>query len=110
MLTEKLLKDNNIKYETQKRFDWLGHQSLDFYLPDYNIAIEYQGEQHFGTGGWCDEVGYKKIRQRDILKYNTCKENGIDILYFTKEKNIPTEYIGELYTNEEDLINKIKFN
>lgn len=27
-----------------------GQQTLDFYLPDYNIAIEYQGEQHFLKG------------------------------------------------------------
>ena len=41
------LEGNDIKFEYQKRFDWLGKQSLDFYLPDYRIAIECQGSQHF---------------------------------------------------------------
>ena len=41
------LKENNIEFETQKRFKWLGGKSLDFYLPKYNIAIECQGLQHF---------------------------------------------------------------
>lgn len=108
LLTEKLLKDNNINYESQKRFNWLNKQSLDFFLPEYNIAIEYQGEQHFGIGGWIDEDGFKIISQRDKAKYNLCKENDIHLLYFTKEKNAPEEYIGEIYTNEKDLINRIK--
>ena len=34
-----ILKSKNIVFEQQKRFDWLGRQSLDFYLPEYNIAI-----------------------------------------------------------------------
>lgn len=28
---------------SQKRFDWLGNQSLDIYIPSKNVAIEYQG-------------------------------------------------------------------
>jgi hypothetical protein len=42
---------NNVVFESQKTFDGLvGIKSrslkYDFYLPDYNILIEYQGEQH----------------------------------------------------------------
>lgn len=42
----------NIKYEQQKTFDDLNKSkkgqslSYDFYLPEYNLLIEYQGEQH----------------------------------------------------------------
>lgn len=42
--------ENKIKFETEKTFEWLkneGQLRLDFYLPDYNIAIECQCEQHF---------------------------------------------------------------
>ena len=45
--TREFLTKQNINFEFQKHFDWLGRQSLDFYLPDYNIAIECQGSQHF---------------------------------------------------------------
>ena len=50
--TRQLLTEYNIKFEEQKQFDWLifkkrGRMKLDFYLPDYNTAIECQGEQHF---------------------------------------------------------------
>lgn len=108
-LISNLLQENNISYIYQKRFpEWLGLQSLDFYLPEYNIAIEYQGIQHFKLGGWNinDEV-LENIIRRDKIKYKLCKENNIHLLYFTKEKNIPENYIGEIYTNEKDLINRI---
>lgn len=105
-----LLQKNNIPFIFQKRFpEWLGQQSLDFYLPEHNIAIEYQGKQHFHMGGWIDnDETLQKTIQRDINKYNLCKQNNIDILYFTNEKNIPEEYIGELLTNEEDLLKRIQ--
>ena len=32
---------NEVEY--QKQFDWLGRQSLDFYIPSLQLAIEYDG-------------------------------------------------------------------
>lgn len=37
-----LFDTNNIDYEYQKRFKWLGKQSLDFYLDSLKIGIECQ--------------------------------------------------------------------
>lgn len=83
------LDEYNIKYERQKRFDWLGRQSLDFYLPDFNIAIECQGEQHFKPikhfGG---EERFKKVIERDNKKLKLCNENNIDIFYINYNNNI----------------------
>lgn len=44
------LTQKNVNFKWQVRndcFEWLNKQSLDFYLPQYNIIIECQGEQHF---------------------------------------------------------------
>ena len=80
----RFLKKSNINYEYQKRFFWLGLQSLDFYLPDYNIAIECQGRQHFESvdvfGG---DKGLSDNKKRDITKLNKCCDKGIKILYIT---------------------------
>ena len=83
----------NIIFETQKRFDWLGKQSLDFYLPQYNIAIECQGEQHFHqvyfngkTEGVEERNLFKNIKKRDKEKFEKCKMNNINILYFIDNK------------------------
>lgn len=79
----------NIKYERQKRFKWLGLQSLDFYLPDYNIAIECQGEQHFKPikhfGG---EHNFIKTQERDKIKYDLCMNNDIILLYINYNNKV----------------------
>lgn len=107
---ENLLIENNIKFETQKKFkEWLGEQRLDFYLPDYNVAIECQGKQHFepvdfaGNGKeWANE-NYEKIKILDEKKFELCKNNGIIIYYYSSKDY---EY-KNLYVDKEKLIEKI---
>ena len=87
-LVERKLISENIKFETHKFFKWLkmdGPQHLDFYLPDHNIAIECQGEQHYTKN---TEYGkeFEKTRKRDENKYNLLKKNSIKLLYYTKKK------------------------
>ena len=105
---ENELIENSIKYihiANRDNFSWLGRQSLDFYLPDYNIAIECQGIQHYEP---VDQYGgNKRLEQQiesDSRKLKLCSENGIKILYFTKYK-IEGENIVK---NKKELINKIK--
>ena len=110
---EKFLIKNRINFETQKKFPWLGRQSLDFYLPDYNIAIECQGKQHFGYGGWKKDYDFDKIYTLDEKKYNICKENNIIICYLVGKENrsyikdniVYKEYI---FTDLNDIFNFIK--
>ena len=92
--TEEILLDNGIKYETQKHFKWLGRQSLDFYLPEYNIAIECQGEQHFkpidfaGKGIKFAENLLKKNIERDKNKLRLCENNKIKLFYVNYNENV----------------------
>lgn len=62
-------------------------QSLDFYLPEYNIAIECQGVQHFepreAFGG---EENFKLTQERDLRKKQLCQENGVKLIYFLDKK------------------------
>ena len=88
------LKTNNIAFEQQKHFDWLGLQSLDFYLPDYNIAIECQGEQHFkpvdfaGKGvEWAEKI-FKNNIIRDKNKLKLCDTHNIKLNYVNFYDNI----------------------
>ena len=74
---------NGIKFEIQKKFEWLGKMSLDFYLTEYNLAIECQGKQHFGLGGWKYDYDFDKQRDRDFLKKRLCDENGIKLVYYS---------------------------
>ena len=95
------LDDVGITYECQKRFDWLGLQSLDFYLPDYNVGVECQGEQHFfpvdfagkGVEWACKQ--FDKLISRDKRKKALCEEHGIKLLYFGKTPNYDA-FLGEV--------------
>ena len=93
----------SINYIHKKTFDWLGQQHLDFYLPEYNAAIECQGIQHFEVvdffGG---EKGLEKRIERDKKKKILCEKNNIFLLYYST-----FEYDG-VYTNKDLLINEIK--
>ena len=67
--------------EYQFRPDWLGHQSLDIFVPDLNIGIEYQGAQHYIPitlfGG---EDGLKERIKLDRQKKRICEDHGIVVI------------------------------
>ena len=103
-----ILSENNIGFEEQKKFEWLGKQSLDFYLPDYHIAIECQGIQHFKPnehfGG---DDGFNNTTERDKHKKELCEENNIAIIYYA---NYSYDFPYEVVTDNEILIEKITNN
>lgn len=102
------LEQNNINYIKEKRFQWLGLQRLDFYLPDYNIAIECQGRQHF------EEIpAYSRNRslldtiKMDQKKLEKCINNNLQLLYYSEDEH--NEFLGnKIYHNTQELINYIK--
>ena len=69
--------------------DWLGLQSLDIFIPSLQIAIEYQGEQHYHPveifGG---ESAYKKLIIRDARKAELCKSHNIKLIYWKYDEVI----------------------
>ena len=88
----KYLENNKIQFETQKTFNGLKYkQSLyyDFYLSDYNICIEFDGEQHFTKYRFEKDDKKLKIRQlRDQIKNNFCKNNDIKLIRIKYNENI----------------------
>jgi very-short-patch-repair endonuclease len=75
------LKQNNIKFEQQKNFKKLGKYEFDFYLPEQNILIEYDGKQHFEPVkifGGKDE--FIKTIYRDNVKDKFAEENDIKLI------------------------------
>lgn len=108
----KILKENFENVEYQKKFPWLKNKkqmSLDFFLPDYNTAIEYQGRQHF-----CESTRFKSDHEntveRDLLKIKLCKENGVKIYHLTFEnKYIPKDFsVYQIFIDINELITAIK--
>lgn len=84
-LVRKYLKDCHIKFKRQKTFNDLidkQHLSYDFYLPDYNVLIEYQGGQHYYPVEWLGgNKRFKKQLRHDAMKYQYAKNNGYLLIY-----------------------------
>lgn len=85
---KKFLDNKNIKYEQQKSFSeclYKGKLKFDFYLPEHNTVIEFQGRQHFEAVNYFGgEEGFKLIQERDKVKKDYCATNGITMLELTE--------------------------
>lgn len=105
----RFLRSQKIKFVAQKTFDWLISSRalrLDFFLPDYGVAIECQGGQHFTAidffGG---EEGFQNTTDRDLLKKQLCEEHGIRVLYYSDLQIIYPYFVIEDF---ETLLHAIK--
>lgn len=86
--------------ESEKQFDWLydinkskGRYKLDYYLPKHNLAIEYDGEQHFKHSFTSKWESVDKVHKRDILKNNLCEQNGVKLIRFNYLEILTEEYV-----------------
>lgn len=77
----------NVDFEEQKRFkdctNTKGSDMLpfDFYIPKYNLLIEYDGLHHFEPiNGWGGEEKFAKTQENDNIKNKYCKNNEIRLL------------------------------
>lgn len=73
---------------------------FDFYLPEYNCCIEYDGKQHYGIKGtWYEnhEDDYHAQQERDKIKTEYCVKNKIPLYRISYlEYNIIEERIKEI--------------
>lgn len=81
-----ILKYNKIRFKTQYIIHPKGYKNwlrIDFYLPDYNTFIEFDGAQHYdSTTSYYTESGVK----RDRLKDKYAKNHRIKMLRITTYK------------------------
>nr|DAU16926.1 MAG TPA: restriction enzyme [Caudoviricetes sp.] len=102
---ENILKKLKINYIVEYKFEnckFKRQLPFDFYLPDYNLCIEYDGVQHFEIvkhfGGFDDFIT-RKIK--DTIKNVYCNENNIKLI------RIPYWDFDNI---ENIIINKLKIN
>mgnify|MGYP001766946401 CR=1 FL=1 len=86
----KFLKNEN--FIRQKKFKdcrYIKILSFDFYLPEKNLCIEYDGEQHYKPikyfGG---NEAFIKTQMRDKIKTDFCIKNNINLLRIKYNENI----------------------
>lgn len=81
MLIEYYLYKFNIEYIKEYTTTNLKYKSslyFDFYLPEYNLAIEYDGSIHFKESIKIEKLKIK--RKRDLIKNKCCKKLNISLL------------------------------
>lgn len=78
---KEVLESMSISYEREYPFDKSPRRKFDFFLPEYNACIEYDGEHHYKSikfyGG--DEY-LEEVIESDKIKDEMCEELGIPLL------------------------------
>lgn len=100
-IIEKYLNTKNIKYLYQYEIPYLdnlkGVTKIDFYIPQYNLFIEYNGEQHYKPikyfGG---QLKFEKQLQRDEYVRQYCKDNNIRLIEIKYNENLIKKLDNEL--------------
>jgi hypothetical protein len=92
----KFLDDNNVEYFEQYRVQNESllcinmYMMIDFFLPKYNIAIEYNGIQHYEENTMFDLRTLEEQQERDNAVRLYCKEHEIKLIEipYTEFENI----------------------
>ena len=94
----RFLTNNNIKFEREKRFSDCKNilpLPFDFYIPKYNLCIEFDGKPHFQNTNWNGKMTNEEMKEnlksnqlRDQIKNDYCKTNGINLLRIRYNENV----------------------
>lgn len=106
----KILKDNNICFKKEYVFNDFPQRRYDFYLPEYNKLIEFDGRQHYVfQNNWLQSrEEFEQGLKRDIEKNEYAQKHNIPLIRipYQERDNITLEMImGDQY-----LITKEKKN
>jgi len=91
-LIDNILTNKGIKFERQKSFPDCKYKlplRFDFYLPQHNICIEYDGIQHWKPIRGMDILIKQRIK--DQIKDNYCKNNNIKLIRINSLHQIKKE-------------------
>jgi hypothetical protein len=98
-MVAKLLTKYNLTFDPQKTFEGLRHKQplkCDFYVPEINTVIEYQGTHHYGIGIHADRDTEGLCQIRDQIKRDFCKANGIHLIEIPYWEDTETFLLGAL--------------
>ena len=105
-LIAKSLESNKVKFEKEKTFPTClspkgNNLRFDFFLNDYNLLIEFQGDQHYKpiSTKRSHKLSHARLAKHDNIKRDFCKRNNITLL------EIPYSFID----NIDYIINKILY-
>lgn len=97
---ENYLKYRGIDYIKEHSFEDCKNVNLlrfDFYLPKFNILIEYDGRQHFEEVEFFSE-SLDEVKKRDNIKNEYCVNNNIPLIRISYKQSVKEE-LDNLFQN-----------
>lgn len=100
------LNKHNIEYIYQHKFENCKDKYVlpfDFYIPNYNLCVEFDGIQHFevtdfaGEGETIAKEKFEYTQKHDSIKNKYCENNDIKLLRIPYFKNIEEELNNFLF-------------
>ncbi len=95
VIIKNILLDQDIKFKQQHTFKGCRNVvplRFDFYLPDHNTCVEFNGRQHYSPvscfGG---KESFELQKKKDKIKVDYCRENGIELLVIRFDECIKTK-------------------
>lgn len=89
------LNKNNINFIPQKTFDGCTYKrklKFDFYLPEYNMCIEFNGIQHYKANEYFGGIkAFNEQIKKDNIKYNYCLNNNICLFVIKYDDDLNTK-------------------
>jgi len=106
--TENILMKHKLLYMKQYRFEGCKYKyplSFDFYLPELNACVEYDGEQHYfpvdfsSKGNEWAEDQFKENQKRDNIKNQYCSNEKIPLIRipFWEKDNLESFLLCQLH-------------
>jgi DNA-directed RNA polymerase subunit M/transcription elongation factor TFIIS len=99
-LISNYLKSNDLKFKREYRFDDCRNTlplPFDFYLPEYNTCIEYDGAQHFEINEFFGgEKAFDMLKINDEIKNRYCQDNNLKLIRISYKDNIVNK-LEEIY-------------
>lgn len=97
---EEILKSLNMEYKIEYTFDNCINPEtnaklrFDFYIPKYNLCIEYDGQQHYKEVSFF-KSSLEETQKRDKIKNEYCEDNNINLIRipYTDYEKLNEEYI-----------------
>ncbi len=90
--------ENNIEFVREKTFNECKSKKnrklrFDFWLPDYNTCIEFDGPQHYNATSYYGLESFKTIQINDKIKNEYCIKNNIQLIRIKYEQHKQEEKI-----------------
>lgn len=109
LVVQEILQKMQINFKEEYQFQDCVYQAplrFDFYLPDYNCCIEYDGIQHFKKTNFSHD-NFETRQKRDQIKNQYCQNNNIVLIRipYTDLDLVDEQYILDKLNNNGIILN-----